>query len=131
MQFIVRNSLLQGLENTLCFLQNPCFHLHISNPGRTISLWDIFNFCLSIVYVIDNSFIALLTPADHRHRRTPVPCSNFPTTPGTIYRFWFVFHVFSSFLQKREHCRFQQCSLLPMGKKFLKTLQSYCIPLIF
>ena len=94
MQFFVRNSLLQGLENTLCFLQNPCFHLHISNPGRTISLRDVFNFCLSIVYVIDNSFIALLTPSDHRHRRTPVPCSNFPATPGTIYRFGFVFHVF-------------------------------------
>mgnify|MGYP007041138073 CR=1 FL=1 len=131
MQFFVHNFLLQGLENTLCFLQNPCFHLHISNPGRTISLRDVFNFCLSIVYVIDNSFIALLTPADHRNRRTSVPCSNFPATPGTIYRFLFVFHVFSSFLQKKRALPFPAMLSLTDGRKSFLKLYNHIVYHLF
>ena len=131
MQFFVHNFLLQGLENTLCFLQNPCFHLHISNPGRTISLRDVFNFCLSIVHVIDNSFIALLTSANYWHRRTPVPCSNFPATPGTIYCFWFVFHVFSSFLQKKRALPFPAMLSLTDGRKSFLKLYNHIVYHLF
>ena len=131
MQFFVRNSLLQGLENTLCFLQNPCFHLHISNPGRTISLRDIFDLCLSIVHVIDNSFIAFPASANHWHRRTSIPCSNFPATPGTIYCFWFVLHIFLISAKEKSTAVSSNALSYRWEKSFLKLYNHIVYHLFF